>query len=118
MLTGKCKILHLSLKKNWFDLMVSGEKKKEFRSGGSWIRSRLYDKNDYPRDYDFIKFVNGYGKDKPYFICEYIDFVECYMDVETHEYSDGSKVEGIGKGDFIIYCGDIIEKGNLINTEN
>lgn len=96
-----------------FEVMVTGEKQEEFREGGSWIRSRLYDKDDNPREYDVIKLVNGYGADKPYFICKYESFMECYMDVTTREYSNGLKVEGIGKGDFIIYCGDIIEKGNL-----
>lgn len=108
----KTKILHLSLKKQWFDLMVTGEKYEEFREGNDWIRSRLFDKWYNEKEYDVIKFVNGYGSDKPYFICEYKGFMECYMDVKR-KYSNGSTIEGIGKGDFIILCGEIIEKGNL-----
>ena len=93
--------------------MVTGEKQEEFRAGSNWIRSRLVDSLDNEKEYDVIKFVNGYGKDKPYFICEYGGFMECYMDVTKREYSNGLTIIGIGKGDFIIYCGDIIESGNL-----
>lgn len=108
-----CRMLHLSLKREPFAVMVTGEKQEEFRKHSEWIRSRLFDKDENPREYDYIKFVNGYGADKPYFICKWGAFFECYMDCSTREYSNGLKIEGIGKGDFIIYCGDIIERGNL-----
>lgn len=108
-----CRMLHLSLKREPFAVMVTGEKQEEFRKNSHWIRSRLFDKNENPREYDYIKFVNGYGSDKPYFICKWGDFFECYTDCAPREYSNGLKIEGIGKGDFIIYCGDIIERGNL-----
>ena len=107
------KTLHLTLSKKPFEVMVTGEKWEEFRKGSDWIISRLFDKEHNEKEYDVIKFVNGYGSDKPYFICRYNGFLECYMNVETREYSNGLIVEGIGKGDFVIYCGDIIEKGNL-----
>jgi hypothetical protein len=110
---NKKSILHLTLSKGPFDVMVTGEKKEEFRKNSDWIRSRLFDKLGVEKKYDYIKFVNGYGKNKPYFICEYVDFVECYMDVAERKYSNGLIVTGISKGDFIIYCGDIVEIGNL-----
>lgn len=115
MTTGKnkeLKILHLSLKKQWFDLMVTGEKNEEFRKGNDWMRSRLFNKDGSEKKYDLVKFVNGYGSDKPYFICKYIGFMECYIPV-SRNYGDGSTIKGIGKGDFIIILGEIIEKGNL-----
>jgi hypothetical protein len=108
------KTLHLSLKKAAFDVMVTGEKQEEFREGSDWIISRLLEPNwEKVKEYDLIKFVNGYGAHRPYFICKYKGFFECYMDVATREYSNGLKIEGIGKGDFVILCGDIIEYGNL-----
>ena len=107
------KTLFLTLSKQPFEVMVTGEKTEEFREGSDWIISRLMDKEWNPKEYDVIKFVNGYGGDKPYFICKYEGFVEFYMDVATREYSNGLKVEGIGKGDFVILCGEIIETGNL-----
>lgn len=92
--------------------MVTGEKDEEFRENSQWIRSRLFDKEGKPKNYDLIKFTNGYGSDKPYFICKYVDFMECYMPIER-KYSDGSEIKGIGKGDFIIMLGEIIERGNI-----
>ena len=108
-----CRLLHLSLKKEPFDVMVTGEKQEEFRKNSDWIRSRLFDKNGNEKEYDYIKFVNGYGADKPYFICKYEGFMECYMNVAERKYSNGLSITGIGKGDFIIYCGEIIEIRNL-----
>ena len=93
--------------------MVTGEKQEEFRKNSDWIRSRLFDKEDNEKEYDYIKFVNGYGADKPYFICKYEGFMECYMDAAKRKYSNGLSITGIGKGDFIIYCGAIVESGNL-----
>ena len=62
------RILHLTLKKRWFDLMVAGKKKVEYRQSSRWIISRL------EKEYDVIKFTNGYGSDKPYFFCQYNGF--------------------------------------------
>jgi len=80
------KILHLTLNKKWFDMILSGEKKEEYREIKPYWITRLvkYFQNysaliNYPYLYDrgkgkyhiefksftHIKFVNGYGKDKP-----------------------------------------------------
>jgi hypothetical protein len=107
------RVLFLSLKKQPFDVMITGEKNEEFRKRSAWIMSRLYDNIGKPKHYDYIKFVNGYGNDKPYFICKYEGVFECYMKVTKHSYSNGLTVDGIGKGDFIILCGKIIERGNV-----
>jgi len=106
------KTLKLTLSKAPFEVMVTGEKKEEFREGGSWIRSRLFNKDDTEREYDLIEFTNGYGAHRPSFTCKFDGFVECYMNVATREYSNGLKVEGIGKGDFVILCGEVTEIRN------
>ena len=62
-------ILNLTLKRNWFVLMLNGVKKHEYRKPTGWIKLRLENKS-----YEAIKFVNGYGNDKPFFICEYNGF--------------------------------------------
>ena len=98
-------ILHLTLKKHWFDLMLSGEKKQEFRKPSEWIKTRLVGK-----DYDLIKFVNGYGSDKPYFVCEYLGYE---LSVGYKKIAFQSTEVEIEKGDFIINLGKIIETGNL-----
>jgi len=59
------KILHLTLKKKWFDMILSGEKKEEYREiKDHWV-TRIEGKS-----YDAIKFVNGYGKSRPSFMIE------------------------------------------------
>lgn len=51
------KTLFLSLKKEAFEVMVTGEKKEEFREGSDWIDSRLYDHDRNEKEYDLINFV-------------------------------------------------------------
>jgi len=52
------KILHLTLKKKWFDMIASGEKKEEYREMKPYWHRRLMGKN-----YDAIQFRNGYSRD-------------------------------------------------------
>ena len=40
--------------------MVTGKKTIEYRRPSKWIKDRLVDK-----EYEVVKFVNGYGDDKP-----------------------------------------------------
>ena len=109
-------ILYLSLKQKPFEIMVTGEKKEEFRKFSEWIWNRLFDHNGNEKKYDFIKFVNGYGNNRPYFICEFEGILSCYLPVKERVYSNGLKVSGIGKGDFIIYLGQIVEIGNCLKS--
>jgi ASC-1-like (ASCH) protein len=54
------KILYLTLKKKWFDLIKSGKKKSEFREIKPYWKTRLEGK-----EFDFIIFRNGYLKESP-----------------------------------------------------
>lgn len=93
------KILHLNLKKKWFDMIASGEKKEEYREiTGYWVQRLLLDGNGnkyslkkaektaqsilhFIRDnkwdihpdsiitYDSIRFRNGYSKQAPVYEC-------------------------------------------------
>ena len=93
--------------------MVTGEKFNEFRKNSDWIYYRLYTKKGLARTYDFIKFVNGYGGHRPYFIVRWNGFKKATKsDLPTKIYSNGLTVK-IDIGDFIIHCGEIIETGNL-----
>ncbi len=96
--------LHLTLKKVWFDLMVSGVKRFEYRKPSNWIATRL------AKDYDVIKFVNGYGNDKPYFVCEYNGYEVSQKDNVVSYNSSNVEVE---QGDYIIHLGKILETGHL-----
>jgi len=91
--------------------MVTGEKTDEYRAISDWIKSRLYDKNWNKKHYDEVKFVNGYGSDKPYFIAPYLGFDKSDTTLRK-EYSNGFVVIVL-RGEFIIHLGKIIETGNL-----
>jgi len=70
------KILHLTLKKKWYDMILSGEKKEEYREIKPYWVKRFT--NQATKDLiqpDMIVFVNGYGFDKPSFQVNCIDFI-------------------------------------------
>lgn len=59
------KILILSVKKKWFDLIKSGKKKEEYRTLKEYWIKRLGFKPGYYKGYTHIEFRNGYGKNVP-----------------------------------------------------
>lgn len=59
----KEKILHLTLMKKWFDEILAGTKKIEYRDIKPYWTKRLLDENNKPKKYDIIYFKNGYSKD-------------------------------------------------------
>lgn len=100
------KILNLTIKKKWFDMIKSGGKKSEYREiKDYWVRRLVYFKgnkdhneiNDFVHDlknplknynmvldlfkdygafakkFDTVKFVNGYSKDAPAIVIEFLD---------------------------------------------
>lgn len=63
-------ILHLTLKKQWFDMIASGEKKEEYREMKPYWNKRLLGKK-----FDAIQFKNGYAKDSPCMLIELKDLL-------------------------------------------
>jgi len=61
------RVLRLTLKRKWFDMIASGEKREEYRTPEKWILSRLEGK-----EYDRIEFKNGYGQNVPTMEVEYL----------------------------------------------
>lgn len=61
------RVLRLTLKKRWFDMIASGVKKEEYREIKDWIISRLHGKT-----YDAVEFSNGYGAHVPKITVEYL----------------------------------------------
>ena len=58
-------ILHLTLKRKWFDMIASGEKREEYREIKPYWIKRLSGKR-----YDAIRFRNGYSPDSPTMLVE------------------------------------------------
>lgn len=69
------KILHLTLKRKWFDLIASGKKTVEYRKYTPYWEKRLVGKG-----FTEIHFRNGYSKDAPFMRvrCESIVNVPSY----------------------------------------
>lgn len=64
-------MLTLTIKKKWFDMIKSGEKKEEYREIKKYYDSR-FDKHFYKNCVltpNFIIFRNGYRKDSPKIQC-------------------------------------------------
>lgn len=66
--TGRISILHLNLTKKWFDMILSGEKREEYREWKEYWHTRLRN-----RKYDIVRFRNGYQKDAPTFDIELLE---------------------------------------------
>lgn len=112
------KTLYLTVKKEWFDMILSGEKKEEYREIKVYWYERLvsyikfYPSNNSNniehevnfKDFDFIVFKNGYSKNA------HEIKVECkgiYIGKGNPEW--GAPVEDV----FIIKLGKIIEIKNI-----
>lgn len=99
------KVLHLTLKKKWFDMIASGEKKEEYREikqhwmDRLWAWGNLFDD---PREFSAVEFKNGYGKNSPTMLVEWIS---TEVGKAKPEWSDN------WEGDvFVIRLGSIITK--------
>lgn len=99
------KVLTLVLKHAPYDVMVTGEKKYEYRQPTEWIKKRLYNKDGTERHYDLIKFTRGYNA-QPSFIAKYEGFTVAEENI-CKEYSNGLIV-GVCEYDYIIQVGEII----------
>lgn len=77
-------MLVLPIKKKWFDMILSGTKKEEYREIKPYYKSRFKNifnmvphsfipTTDVPKE---IMFRNGYSKESPYFIAE------CTLDIK------------------------------------
>lgn len=102
------KTLHLILKKKWFDMILSGEKKEEYRDQKQYWKNRLI-KDGYwftqtCKQFDTITFRNGYSKDAPAMI------VQC-KGISVKE--QGNKNWGFEGRCFVIELGKIISTKNI-----
>ena len=88
------RVLHLTLKKHWFDMIASGDKKEEYRESKPYWQARLENK-----DFDVIQFRNGYAKDAPTMT---VDFLGIGYGLGRPEWGGGSEPV------YILKLGDIL----------
>ncbi len=91
------KILHLSLLKKYFCQILTGQKRIERRPVNKYYKSRLLNKDGSFREYDEIRFINGYGNKRPWMRVEF----------QVAQY------DGFFKREFRILLGEVIEAGNI-----
>jgi hypothetical protein len=60
------KILHLTLHRQFFAAIAAGKKRTEYRKAKPYWRKRLED-----RQYDIVKFRNGYARNAPEMLVEF-----------------------------------------------
>lgn len=104
-------ILHLTLKKKWFDMILSGEKKEEYREiKPYWLTRFKYYCNhtdmmhELNYEYTHILFKNGYSKNAPSLLIELNDV---NFGKAKPEWSDNWQGEVL-----------VIKLGNIIETRN
>jgi hypothetical protein len=90
-------ILHLTLKKKWFDLILSGKKTEEYREIKPYWEKRLMGKT-----YDKVIFRNGYAANAPQFTKK----------LKSITQGTGKSEWGAEKGKryFVLSLGEIINK--------
>jgi hypothetical protein len=101
-------VLTLTLKAQPYAVMVTGEKKEEFRLQTKWIESRLVNSaTGEDKQYNRVKFVNGYGKHRPSFTVSFKGY-KLEVNGVHKKYSNGLEVDSRGKPTYIIFLGDDI----------
>ena len=94
------KTLHLTIKKKWFDMILSGEKTEEYRDIKPYYNIRLIG-----REYDSVVFRNGYARDAP----------SLTIELKTIRFGTGKPEWGAeeGKTYFVLLLGKIINTKNI-----
>ena len=110
--------LRLTLKKKWFDMIASGEKKEEYREIKPFWTRRLIIPTEHIKEfvgaeykfvwYDKVEFSNGYGKSVPKVTLE---FKGTTVGKPNPEWVD----DEVNDQCFIIKLGKILHKNNLDN---
>lgn len=100
------KILHLTLKKKWFDMIAAGIKKEEYREIKPYWKKRLIVNSFCPKlifkKYDVVVFKNGYSKDAPTLTVECLGI---HVDYGLSEWGAELKQKY-----YVIELGDILNK--------
>jgi len=98
----------MTLKKKWFDLILSGEKINEYRELKEYWTTRLF-KTRFKLKSNHVLFRNGYSKDSRWILAE-IGFPSILYNAPT----DGLHGEPVkGRDLIVIPIAGIVDSGNL-----
>ena len=102
--------LHLTLKKKWFNMILSGEKKEEYREDKTYWRARFTEPGSHPpvliKSPKRIVFTNGYGHHRPQITIECLGLG---LNFSRHpEWGGDTK-----NLQFILRLGEILETKNV-----
>ncbi len=116
------KVLHLTLKKKWFDMILSGEKEEEYREIKKYWVNRLTNEfkgcigGDFMdrhavisfniKDFDLIVLRNGYGNNVP------------EIKVECKSIDIGLPISGLSEEGWLDTNVFIIKLGKILSTKN
>ena len=105
--------LKLTLHREPFELILSGEKKKEFRndSTSGWMRKKLFKPDGSSKHFNFVEFTNGYGRTRPWMKVEYKGFQE--VTCVFKRYSTGLTININNKNTFVIQLGKVVATRNI-----
>jgi hypothetical protein len=103
--------LVLWLMKAPFDVMVTREKKLEFRLASEFWRKRLLKFDGTPKKFDIIEFRNGFGEQRPKFRVKHIatHIIRSF----SHTYSNGMAIDFEGQEHIALELGDIEWTANV-----
>ena len=100
------RILHLTLKRKWFDLIASGEKGYELREDKPYWRARLCNHDGTLKDFDEIHATNGYGPAMPFLRVEFMVPHLLPIDEARQFAAHG---EDVNSDQFVICLGRVLE---------
>lgn len=83
-------MLTLPIKKKWFDMILSGEKKEEYREIKPYYKSRfsnIFQMYPYGNEHQQIMFRNGYSKNSPSFIAD------CTLNIKQGKQEWGAEID-------------------------
>ena len=116
--TPQVKILHLQMQKKWFDMILSGEKKEEYRlCTPHWVtrvKNWTVDNRQLEDEFSLgrpnvllhIRFFNGYQENAPQFtmMCKRYEFRS------KSKHPEWGENEYDGKDHFVFHLGSIVER--------
>lgn len=111
------KTLHLTLKKKWFDMILSGEKKEEYRDIKNYYDNRFIDRKEQNKldnkpynliawkKFDTVTFKNGYAKNAPVIVIQLLNI--------NIDYGLSTWGAVIGQEYYVLSLGEIISTKNI-----